>query len=746
MFIGLIRLIRTILKTLRGSHTPHQLAVGAALGMLIGLLPKDNLLVVFVGLLIIVSNSNLLTATCSGFVCMWLGYLLDPISSRLGNFLLTHDRLTPTWTMLYELPLVPWTRFNDTIVFGSLVIGVLMLLPIYYLSHAFFTHLAPRIHQRCLQNSFYRWLSGSASDAKSITRHSLVRWGWVVPRLLILATLIGSVWLFKDRAMEYAIEKTGSTIVGAKVDVGQVKSSLINGQVRLHDIQIANKKSPMMNLVEAKYAGIELSTSDLLRKKLVIEEGKLMGVEFNTARDTSGKLITDTKQHGEPGILSKTVNELGKQWAKDLQNVLNQRLEENLETVRVSKDLIDSWPKEYAAVKARADSLQARMKKLRQLKDLKFTNPLRDLQTCQEALTDINETHREILELQAHLQKLRSKFDTDREALLTAKDTDKQRIKELMKTSKMSGKSMSQLLLGEQQGERVDQVLSWIHWLRETVPDPETDFQPDRQRGEEIIFPNLKQSPDFLIAKLMLNGKGTISDKPYQFRGTILDLTTQPKLHGKPTVVNLVALGDTPASVRAIVDQTGKARRDTLMIHCPSLQLKGQQLGSDDSLLVSLAPTEMDVLVKVQLVNQRLSGNIKLKQNNVHLNIEQLPSGIKDQQIKSIISNELTSIHQFEVVMNVSGTLDNPQWDFESDLGKQLADLMNNALQKTIDHEVTRLNSRVEQVAQEKLSELNALVAAKHAEAKHLLDTSGLDVAELQKTVKRVMELPLLRR
>jgi len=169
-------------------------------------------------------------------------------------------------------------------------------------------------------------------------------------------------------------------------------------------------------------------------------------------------------------------------------------------------------------------------------------------------------------------------------------------------------------------------------------------------------------------------------------------------------------------------------------------------LGSDDSLLVSLAPTEMDVLVKVQLVNQRLSGNIKLKQNNVHLNIEQLPSGIKDQQIKSIISNELTSIHQFEVVMNVSGTLDNPQWDFESDLGKQLADLMNNALQKTIDHEVTRLNSRVEQVAQEKLSELNALVAAKHAEAKHLLDTSGLDVAELQKTVKRVMELPLLRR
>ena len=301
MFIGLIKLIRMILSTLRGSDTPRQLACGVALGMLFGMLPKDNLIVVCIGLLIIATNSNMLAATTSGFAWFWLGYLLDPVSNRIGHYLLTHDRLMPIWTRLYEVPLVPWTRFNDTVVCGSLVIGLLILLPIYHLSHALFTYIAPRIHQRFLQNSFYHWLVAGGREPATIKPCGMVRWGWVMPRLLTVAILIGAVWLFKDRAIEYAMEKTGSTIVGAKVDVGKVKSSLINGQVRLHDIQVANRKSPMMNLVEAKYAGIELSMADLLRKKFVIEEGKLIGVEFNTARDKSGKLATDPQQRSEPG-------------------------------------------------------------------------------------------------------------------------------------------------------------------------------------------------------------------------------------------------------------------------------------------------------------------------------------------------------------------------------------------------------------------------------------------------------------
>jgi uncharacterized protein (TIGR03546 family) len=41
--------------------------------------------------------------------------------------------LKPLWTSLYNMPVVPYTRFNNTIVLGSFAIGFLLLVPNYLL-------------------------------------------------------------------------------------------------------------------------------------------------------------------------------------------------------------------------------------------------------------------------------------------------------------------------------------------------------------------------------------------------------------------------------------------------------------------------------------------------------------------------------------------------------------------------------------------------------------------------------------
>lgn len=104
------------------------------MGMVIGLVPKDSLFTYGLGCLMLLSTANLLTGGIAIFCFSWIGALLDPISHRLGNYVLTLDFFEPTLVSLNELPLVPWTRFENTVVTGSLLLGLILAIPVYRLS------------------------------------------------------------------------------------------------------------------------------------------------------------------------------------------------------------------------------------------------------------------------------------------------------------------------------------------------------------------------------------------------------------------------------------------------------------------------------------------------------------------------------------------------------------------------------------------------------------------------------------
>jgi len=47
------------------------------------------------------------------------------------------------WRWFYELPLAPWTDFNNTIVMGSLILGLLLFYPTYRLTRPLFEKYTP---------------------------------------------------------------------------------------------------------------------------------------------------------------------------------------------------------------------------------------------------------------------------------------------------------------------------------------------------------------------------------------------------------------------------------------------------------------------------------------------------------------------------------------------------------------------------------------------------------------------------
>lgn len=124
--IGLIRIIHS-------ETDPRQISLGFALGMIPGLTPLTSLHNLLVLLAILFFRVNIGAAMLSWGVFKILAYALDPLFHQIGLFLLTGvTSLQGLWTTLYNAPLVPYTRFNNSIVMGSLVFSLLAFYPVYW--------------------------------------------------------------------------------------------------------------------------------------------------------------------------------------------------------------------------------------------------------------------------------------------------------------------------------------------------------------------------------------------------------------------------------------------------------------------------------------------------------------------------------------------------------------------------------------------------------------------------------------
>jgi uncharacterized protein (TIGR03546 family) len=147
-----LKLIANFIKILREGQTPAQVAGGFALGSILGLSPMLTLQGLLVWLVILVLDVNLSAATLSLLVFSLIAYIFDPLFHHLGYFLLVNiDGLKGTWTTLYNVPIAPMTRFNNTVVMGSFV-SALILFPLVYFGMkkfviAYRSHVGARIEK-----------------------------------------------------------------------------------------------------------------------------------------------------------------------------------------------------------------------------------------------------------------------------------------------------------------------------------------------------------------------------------------------------------------------------------------------------------------------------------------------------------------------------------------------------------------------------------------------------------------------
>lgn len=154
--------IRKFLTALISSNTPHQIAMGFAIGTYMGLTPSNIPINIVVIACLFLFNIN----SSAGFIAsgLWslLAYIIYPFAHKIGLALLTQTpALTGLWTTLYNAPFIPYTHFNNTVMLGSLIIATLLFLPTYFGIKYIVTRYRNVYHAAFIQSKLYKAFKSS---------------------------------------------------------------------------------------------------------------------------------------------------------------------------------------------------------------------------------------------------------------------------------------------------------------------------------------------------------------------------------------------------------------------------------------------------------------------------------------------------------------------------------------------------------------------------------------------------------
>jgi len=127
-----LKLLSKFIKVLHSAASPNQIAWGFALGTILGFTPLRSLHNVIDIILLIILNVNITSAMFSFALFSFFAWLLDPLFHTIGFYVLVDiPALKPLWTSLYNAPIAPFTGFNNTIVMGSFLFSLVLLVPNY---------------------------------------------------------------------------------------------------------------------------------------------------------------------------------------------------------------------------------------------------------------------------------------------------------------------------------------------------------------------------------------------------------------------------------------------------------------------------------------------------------------------------------------------------------------------------------------------------------------------------------------
>jgi uncharacterized protein (TIGR03545 family) len=567
----------------------------------------------------------------------------------------------------------------------------------------------------------------------------MMRFTYLIPRMVIIGLIALAIWVGIDPLVRYVVVSRIENATGAKVEIGHLRTSISNQKIFLKDVEIADPRSPMKNLVQAEMAYVELNPQSLLGRQFVIEHGQTSQVVFGAPRTDSGALegfphVGAAEEFTWQPKQFEPIEKIGLNWIDQLQPYDTDSLSiENLELVQATVQQDQFWTDALATQQQNFLALQEKIAKLKKIAR-ENENPLRPRFVSTDA--EIQALASQTKAIEARLFELQKIAISNRDSLELFHHRDFEKLRQSVQTTSFDSDSISRLLLTRLQEQRVAEVINWFQWFRSAIPDPATDFQPKHKRGVDIQLSGVKPGPKFLIKSIDLEGEGRFANRHINFAGSAYDLTSEPALHDRPASFELRAQGDQHLIVTCMLDRRGDEPIDRLKLLCPDTELPEQVLGEENSILVTMGPaSRMQAEIQIQALGDQLTGELVFRHSNVVLHVDKLHEMIGGSNTALQMNQGLAKVNRFESKITISGTPDDYHYQFQSDLGSRFSIAVNTLLTDKNEQQITKRKQDLDQLLMRQVAKLDNEILPQLQKLARLLNAETIEIASLRDAI-----------
>ncbi len=536
-----------------------------------------------------------------------------------------------------------------------------------------------------------------------------IRWQGLVAFLVVTVSMC-LIWaLFVDPVIKRIIEKTGTKIVGAKVELKKADLSLFPAGLTLFGLQVTDPDEPMKNAVEIGRIAGTVDSLQLFRRKVIVNEMSVEEVRFGTQRLKSGAISKNTEKDGKEKKKG-SIPGLSMTKMPDIQDILGK---ENLQTIQliqsVKSDLEgkkDLWSKNIAGLpgKEKIDGYRKRIEAIKGAKGSKDIGGI--LGSAGEAQTLYKDIQAD-LEL---LQKSQKEFNTtlanykDQIAKIEkAPQEDIRRLSEKYGFSAHGLANMSRFFIEPGITAWVDRGLYWKSRLEPLVERAGQKkgnaevVKPLRAKGSDVRFKEKEPLPDFLIRVARVSVQLPMGD----FSGAVKNITPDQNILGQPLL--FMFSGEKLPGVRsvrldgAINRVSPGSSADSINLNIEGYKIQAKSILQDSSLPLTLEKGDADLHLKAVLAKGIIDATVAAKLRGVHIS-----AGGTDAQsgFGKAVSSALSGVSTVGVKASITGPTDN----YQTQISSNLDDILKNAVGSIIKDQVAQFENKLRAAISDKVS------------------------------------------
>lgn len=533
-----------------------------------------------------------------------------------------------------------------------------------------------------------------------------------------ITVVISILWfLLVDGFIERLIEEYGTKALGAKVEIDETDLSILPAGLEIVGLQLTNPDKLMENAVEISRVNLSLDAMNLLRRKIIIDEMAVEGIQFNTPRKVSGAVVSESdispaislkssKKMKFPEIVMPDIDKL------DVAEILKN---EELESIKMLESIqhdIESekkrWEKQldelldekkYAEYKKQIENITSKEK--RTFKGLlSSAGDIAGIQ--QQVQKDLDSIKQARHEFKKSFSSFKNRIDLASKAPMR----DVERLKQKYTLSPQNLSNFTQLLFGKNVSEWTEKALYCYNKIqpcleKKTVQKEKEQevVKPIRGRGVNIRFKEYEPLPDFLIRQT----KAELQLRSGDIKGLINNITPDQHIMGVPLTFEFSGdnnmKGIKSVKINGILDHIKAAQsKDNIYSLIKGYDVDNLALSDESKLPLKINKASADLEMMAILKGDNISANIIANLQSVKISLTN-----KDQagSIANAIASALSDVSKFSARADINGTLD----DYKINITSDLDSILKNALEKVIHKETEKLENKLKNTIMAKVDD-----------------------------------------